>query len=239
MNPKCFYSTLLILFWIPGILFSQTSCEDSLKNKLLHDSLKIYSLKKILPYFSIDDRITQIQETKSDISGFKIGINYTEKYVFGVGFYSLLSPEKSIVPVSKNKPDTFTISVKMKYFTFFYHQIMLRKKHFELQIPVEIGMGNVQFLHKKKNNSALVDNKTSSIVPFGLGVKSILKPFPHAGIFVFLGVRIIRDKPQYPFNLSGGFSALGIYINLLKINRDIKYYCIKKTNYKKRVKKCH
>jgi hypothetical protein len=218
------------------LIFAQSSCKDSLIQKLQSDSLRIYKLKKILPHFSIDDRITRISGERSDISGFKIGLNLVEKYVFGVGIYSLLNGEKKFY--SPYKPDSMQIFMRMNYLTLFYHHVILRKKHVEFQIPVEFGLGNVIFKKVNYSNNKITDEKTYPILPSGFGFKAIIKPIPHFGLFIFLGYRWVESFRKLPLNLNGAFSSVGLHINLLKITRDVRYHGFKKTRFKKNLKIC-
>jgi hypothetical protein len=211
--------------------FAQNSCKDSLIQKLRSDSVSIYKLKKILPHFSIDDRITRISDERSDISGFKIGLNLVEKYVFGFGIYSLLNGEKKFY--SPFILDSSQFLIRMNYLTLFYHHVILRKKHVEFQIPVEFGLGNVFFKKVIYPYHKIIDEKTFPILPSGFGIKTIIKPIPHFGFFIFLGYRWVESFKKLPLNLNGGFSSVGIHINLLRISRDVRYYGIKKQDSKK------
>lgn len=128
--------------------------------------------------------------------------------------------------------------MRLNYITLFYHHIILRKKHVEFQIPVEFGLGNVFFKKMIYSHYKIIDEKTYAILPSGFGIKAIIKPIPHFGFFLFLGYRRFESFKKLPLNLNGTFYSVGLHVNLLKISRDVRYYGIKKTKFKKNLKNC-
>jgi hypothetical protein len=171
------------------------------------------------------------------MSGFKMGVVYRESEIFGMGLYSVLGHGRELKN-PKDASDTLKIQIKMEYLTLFYHHIVFKKRFLEFQLPFELGLGSSHFTFLSKKNSRVTKEKHIPVVPYGLGMKFIFKPVPHAGIFLYLGYLSTLKSYKYPVPLKGLFSSLGLYVNVLKINRDTRYYLFKKKRFRRDVKKC-
>jgi hypothetical protein len=229
---------LITLILINGIFRAQNISHqhnlDSLHFSLMSDSTRIYRFQTIRPTLAIDNRNSFIRKNPVNLNGIQIGVIYKEEYQFGLGFYGL-SANSKVKAVSKTTDNNQTINqkLKMNYFTFYYQHVLVDKKHFELDLPLELGIGNFTLERTDSASGANLPSIKSRIVPFGIGLMPIYKPWKWIGISYLLGYRYATASH---INFSGAYYSFGLWLDLRQIIRDTRYYGFKKRKYRKAVK---
>ncbi len=92
--------SLIEMFVFTNNGFCQSSLQakrDSLHNKFVMDSARIYRPKKVALVLATDKRNSFIKtntKTPVSVSGFQIGVELYEKHSFGLGFYTVLNTQQ-------------------------------------------------------------------------------------------------------------------------------------------------
>jgi hypothetical protein len=230
---------LLITLLITVSCFCQTDENkikiDTLKAQLKRDSLKIYHFQKIRPTLGIDNRNSFIKNNPVNLNGIQIGVVYKENNTFGIGFYSITanSKIKGAAKVIDNK-STIVQTLKMGYVTFYYQPALIDKKHFELDLPVEIGLGRFTLNRTDSATGKVLKPITSGIIPIGVGLMGIYKPWKIIGLSYLMGYRIATAKD---ISFSGAYYSFGVWFDVRQMIRNTRFYLVKKKKYKKELKK--
>ncbi len=243
---RIFFVIILSLFLFPG-LFAQSKKKkkkiptraeqriiDSLSTKLQKDSLHLYRFQTVRPYLHIDNRKSRINKTPVNIRGIQVGIRLYERSTTGLGFYAL--SQNSRKPI--NTIDG-TVSAKrslaMNYFTFFYSYSFISTKNFELNLPVEIGLGKYRLTFSDSLSGVVYREEAGRIIPLGLGLQVILKPTRWIGFSLLLGYRAVAEK-SLTQNFNGIYSSIGLTFDIRQIYRDTRYWGFTRRHYRKQVK---
>jgi hypothetical protein len=236
MRNLCVLILLICVKWNSHAQISPNKEKlDSLRIKLTADSTKIYRFQKIRPSLAVDNRNSFIRKNPVNLNGVQLGVVYKEQYQFGIGFYSLTenSKGKAVSKTTDNK-EIINQRLKMNYMTFYYQHVLIDKKHFELDLPLEIGIGGFTIERTDSATGKVLPSIKSGIIPFGIGLMPIYKPWKWIGVSYLLGYRHAKTSR---LNFSGAYYSFGVWIDLRQIIRDTRYYLIKKRKYRKSVKK--
>jgi hypothetical protein len=207
---------------------------DSLTLQLKKDSTHIYRFQKLRPYLSLDNRNSYINNKPVNFKGIQVGVILHENHTVALGFYAMsqnskrpVSTKEGTIPVKK--------TVLLNYLTLFYQYTLLDRKHFELDIPLEIGLGGFEVKLQDTITGKVFSDKKGNIVPLGIGIQPVYKPWSWIGIAFLFGYRVVSD-PGSNQNFNGLYYSIGANIDIRQIIRNTKYYLVKKKRYKKQVK---
>jgi len=229
-----FVSALLIIL-LAQLSFSQNHFLkkqklDSLRAQLTADSVHTFRFKKIRPYGNIDNRNSF--NKPSNFTGYQLGVIVNEYHTFGLGLYYLNSaPNASIATLRRG----YRLS-RLGYSTVFYEYLLYNKKHFEIDLPFEIGYGEYRARIVDTLNTKYNEGFVRSYLPLSAGVKFIARPIRWIGFSVMVGYRHFFEKKQV-LDFNGFYFPLGVWVDLRQVYRDIKYYAFQKKRYKREVKK--
>lgn len=216
---------LLFCFWL-SFLCAQTKQQktNTLKTKLQKDSLYCYRFKKVRPFVSLDNRHSFIKDAPVNVNGLQVGIRLYDKHMVGLGLYGLQKNAKQKL-YSTNENNVVAIrSLKLNYLTTFYQYVIIDKRFFQLDLPLEIGLGSYRLtlLDTLTKNPIAPETKGGIFIIAG-GASITLKPVKWIGLTGTAGYRTALDgNPN--LNFSGAFYSYGVWIDLRQIYRDIKYY---------------
>ena len=212
---------------------------DSLILKLKKDSTRIYRPKKVRPFFSLDNRNSFIKDAPVNVQGLQAGIIFKDRHTFGFGLYSIRASAHQNV-VKRSDPTTTidaTRTLSLNYLTAFYQYAILDYRYFELDIPVEIGLGGYEIkvvaLNALPGKPPLVDKKGGTLIMSG-GVGITIKPLRWIGITGSAGYRNALDKDKN-VNFSGFYYSYGIWVDLGRTQRDIRYYLMKRKKCRRQI----
>jgi len=238
------YKWLFIFYFLaPLSFYSQPKLtSDSLKLKFQKDSAHIYRFKKFRPYFAIDQRNSWIKNEKSTrkvpvaINGLQAGIILQEKHTLGFGYYTI--NKQSVKPVKitdQNNKVTYE-ELFMRYITAFYEYVIFDTRFFELDLPIEIGVGRYIYNLKDETKSVLLWKEEGPAKLTSGGVSITLKPFKWIGVKGMAGYRFVAFNAKSNLNFNGIYYSYGIWADLRQIYRDIKFYGFVRPKYRKKVK---
>lgn len=224
-----------------SILYSQTQA-DSLKLKFQKDSAHTYRFKKIRPWLAIDQRNSWIRNTKGQkkvpvtINGLQAGVIIKEKHTLGLGLYTMNGTSQKPVKINDANNKITYQELLLKYFTITYEYKIVDTRFFELDVPMEVGLGNYIYNLKDETQTQLLWREQGPIKLTGGGVQIILKPFKWIGISGMAGFRVVGFNQRTNLNFNGAYYSYGVWIDLRQIYRDVKFYGFIRPKYRKKVK---
>lgn len=238
MKRNIFFFFVFILSYS---FYSQNQL-DSLKLKFQKDSAHTYRFKNIRPWLAIDQRNSWIRNTKGQqripvtINGFQLGVIIKEKHTVGLGLYSMNATSQKPVKISDaNNKITFQ-ELLLKYTTLHYQYVIVDTRFFELDVPLEVGLGHYVYNLKDETQTALLWREEGPVKLTGGGVTMVLKPFKWIGLQGMAGYRIVAFNKRTNLNFNGLYYSYGVWIDIRQIYRDIKYYGFIRKKYRKKVK---
>ncbi len=206
---------------------------DSLTKKLKADSLHTYRFKKFRPFLAIDNRASFIKDNPVNFKGIQLGIILFENHTMGLGFYKINQESKRQARTIDNNR-TIKQYLTLNYTTTFYSYAFIEKKYFEINLPVEIGLGKYRIQVEDSATGKMISDKSAGIVPIGAGVELVIKPIRWVGLSSMGGYRYVRDNSR--INFSGWYYSLGLWLDIRQIYRDIKFYGFQKKKYNRAVR---
>ncbi|GAB3950857.1 hypothetical protein GCM10028805_29770 [Spirosoma harenae] len=148
----------------------------------------------------------------------------------GVGFYFVNQhlDQPGLLP---NSSESITRHLRMA--TVYYERYWLRRKAFEVSMPIELGYGHSRY----ELNDDLAEKHELArgvFIPLGVGVSAAyqfptvrwLRPLHWFGLNVLTGYRFIlkKDIPESQINYSGLYLSVGPSFFLENLTADIKYW---------------
>lgn len=215
---------------------------DSLKQKFQKDSAHIYRFKKVRPWLAIDERNSWIRNTKGlqripvTIDGLQLGVILKEKHTVGLGFYSMNATSQKPVKISDQNSKVTYQELVMRYSTLYYQYVIVNTRFFELDVPLEVGLGRYIYNLKDSAQTALLWREEGPIKLTGGGVRIILKPLKWIGVSGMAGFRIVGFNKRTNLNFNGAYYSYGVWVDLRQIYRDIKFYGFVRPKYRKKLK---
>lgn len=229
---------LSILCLAPFIGNSQSKQQqlDSLKTTFQKDSTHCYRFKAVRPFFSLDNRHSFIKDAKVDVKGLQVGVVLYDRHLIGYGLYGLQKNSKQAVSARNEKNVVAIRSLKLSYFTTFYQYTIINHRYFQLDLPLEIGLGSYQLnLLDTLTKAPIAPERKGGLIVTGGGASITLKPIKWIGLTGMAGYRGVLDGNS-SLNFNGAFYSYGVWVDLRQIYRDIKFYGFIRKKYKRRVK---
>lgn len=219
-----------------ALLPSQIFAIDSLTNQLHKDSLHIFRFQKFRPYANIDTRNSFIRNMPINVFGVQLGTQINDKHVVGLGLYKTSTQVRDFTITTKNDKKINTQrDLSLSYLTAFYQYVLLDKRYFEVDIPVELGYGEYQLQLYNQQTGERFSQRKAGMLLCGAGPMVTLKPLRWVGISGMAGYRLTYEKNQN-INLNGLYFSYGLWLDIRQIIRDTRYYLVKKPKYKKQIK---
>lgn len=230
---RLLYLTIFCLLAYNAISQSKQKLLDSLKTKFEKDSARCYRFKAVRPFVSIDNRYSFIKDAKVDVKGFQIGLLLFDRHLVGYGLYGLQKSSKQTVS-NKNDNNMVAIrSLKLGYITTFYQYTIIKHRYFQLDLPLEIGLGSYQLdLLDTLKKTPIAPEKKGGIILTGGGANITLKPIRWLGLTGMAGYRGVLDG-NTNLNFNGAFYSYGLWVDLRQIYRDIKFYGFIRKKYRR------
>jgi hypothetical protein len=251
---------LLIIIWIsgPAIISAQTKASVEAKTHLTAhpresdqspDTVSTAQPKSLTFTASTDQRFFFFNDTRNEenrhvpvsVYGIRAGFLFPASqprpglaggrpasFKAGAGFY--------FVNQSLNRPGLLpgtdeTVTRHLRIVTVFYERYLLRRKAFEVSLPIEAGYGHSRY-EVNKNKPDEYEVARGIFIPVGVGVSAAyqfpnlpwFKPLHWFGFNVLAGYRFIlkRDVPESQINYSGFYLSVGPSFFLENLTNDIK-----------------
>ena len=253
-----FFVIILTVFLLPYCASAQKLSKseriDSLKQKFQKDSARIYRFQKFRLRVALDQRNSWIRNTKANklipvsINGFQIGGILFEKHSVGFGLYNIALFSTKAVKVTDKANTIRFADLHMRYYTLFYEYAAYSSRYFEIDIPLEFGIGKYIYNLKDDTQYNLVWHEDGPIQIYGIGAQIIFKPLKWIGLVSMGGYRYTVFKPEHIFaknpetkketqlDLRNFYYSYGVWIDLRQIIRDTRFYGFKRPKYRKNLK---
>lgn len=227
---------------------------DSLKLKFRKDSARIYRFQKFRFRLALDQRNSWIKNTKANkvvpvsINGLQIGGILYERHTVGFGLYNIASFSTKAVKLTDNTNSIRFAELYMRYYTLFYEYAIICKKYFEIDIPIEIGLGRYTYNLKDETKNERLWNEDGPITIYGIGTQLIIKPVKWIGLVGMGGYRYTTFTPDHiesknpnavketQLDFRNFYYSYGVWIDLRQIMRDVHFYGFKRPKYRKKLK---
>jgi hypothetical protein len=189
----------------------------------------------VRPYFSIDNRNSFIDGRKAQFNGIQLGVILFEEHTLGFGIYGINQKSKSKYTVLD---DTVSAdkSIALNYITAFYQFSFIERKHFEVSLPLELGLGGYDIKWENAVTGKLYRERKGGIILTGIGVQPAWRPIPWAELSFLVGFRAVLDNATNE-NFNGLYYNLGLSLDMRQIYRDIKFRGFIRKKYRREVKK--
>lgn len=111
--------------------------------------------------FNFNNRFSYFNKNLYSILGFKMGFTMLKKHKVGIGFNYLYSHIYDNSSLTINNI-TYELKSPLKYYfiTGFYEPIFYQNKHWELSVPIHLGIGESYFLYWLNGNRMVYDKST-------------------------------------------------------------------------------
>ena len=207
---------------------------DSITQKFKKDSAHIYRFQKLRPFLGLDNRNSFIKDVPVNVRGIQFGVVIYERHTTGLGFYGVNSNTSKNVKTKVGTVEALT-TLQLNYITLFYQYAIIDKKYFELDLPLELGMGSYDVKTVSQKDGRILQDKKGGLIPFGFGLNAVVKPIKHIGISAMIGYRLVAEKnPNLNFN--GLYYSIGLAFDIRQIIRDTRFYGFKRPKYRKAIK---
>ena len=234
----CCFASLLLL----SQSVSQQSKLDSLKLKFQKDSAHTYRFKKVRPYLAIDQRKSWISNERStkkipvSINGLQLGVKLFGRHTLGFGLYNIARESEKAVKVVDQSSVIRYEELYMRYATLFYEFVIINTRYFELDLPLETGLGRYVYNLKDESRTVLLWREEGPVKISAGGAQIIIKPFKWIGLSGMAGYRFVGLNKKTNLNFNGFYYSYGVWVDLRQIYRDVKFYGFKRPKYRKNVK---
>jgi len=208
---------------------------DSLTAKFRKDSAHIYRFKKVRPFAAIDNRNSFIKDAPVNVKGFQLGTILHEKHTVGFGLYNLQNSSKQNFTTKNEKNIIAKRDLTLSYLTLFYQYVIIDTRFFELDLPLEVGLGGYHISLEDTFAHKLITDKRGGVSLTAGGVNVILKPIKWIGLSGTAGYRLALDKNPN-LNFSGAYYSIGLWVDLRQIYRDTRFYGFTRKKYRREIK---
>jgi hypothetical protein len=147
------------------------------------------------------------------MNGLRLGLEYYEKYRFGLGFYG--SDRVSIPKFSKAPPGA-NVEVEFNYNTVFFEYVFIENYRWEISAPLLWGSGTANF-HYLNENGAEVSALSQKIPVISTNGVVEYKLIPILGLGLGLGYRFLfpdKSKIEDATQIRSTFNAPFYYLHL-------------------------
>jgi hypothetical protein len=153
----------------------------------------------------LDSRRSFISNRDVKIMGLRVGLDFEKHARVGFGIYTLASPfsRTFIRPNQLGILDTLQCQLEFAYMTAYFEYVVLTTKHWEVSVPLHLGIGDVGF--------TLLPDPPKAFLLGEMSVQASYKIVPFLGLAggfgyrqIFLGGYLIRenfDAPIYSFGI--------------------------------------
>ncbi len=207
---------------------------DSLTIKFKKDSAHIYRFKKMRPFAAIDNR-NSFSKDRPNVKGFQLGVILKEKHTLGFGLYNLQDNSKYNSSIKTDNDIPIKQNLTLNYTTLFYQYVIIDRSFFELDLPLEVGLGSYRITTEDTLSHKVISEKRGGVSLTSGGVNMIFKPVKWVGISGTFGYRIALDKNPN-INFSGAYYSIGLWVDLRQIYRDTRFYGFTRKKYRRQMK---
>lgn len=217
---------LFLILVFSSVLFS-SSAQPTI------DTLK-YCLKQPPHLFAkLDTRNSFISNSRAKIFGVKAGVRYGKRLSFGIGYNQLYPPAKNFDKLiyysdQNNLNQIAVANLKLFYFSAHVEYVFYQTKHWELSMPLQVGLGKTYYRYKLNGQSIKMDENFNFIYEPSVSVE--YKYLKWIGVGADIGFRFMITKDR---KLNQNFNSPTYAFKLLIYYNEIFKSLFPKSKYSK------
>lgn len=159
-------------------------------------------------FAKFDTRDSFIENSRAKIFGFKAGLNFGKRVHVGLGYNQLFPPAKNFDTqyyyTQNSKKDSVTARLRMYYVSAHIEYIFYQTKHWELSMPLQIGVGKTYYVYMLFNEKHQFQENWNFIYEPAVSVEYKIIKWIGLGVdagyrFVITADRKINQKFNAPF----------------------------------------
>lgn len=163
--------------------------------------------------FCFNTRSSFIGNYDANIFGYMVGVCFGKKFTIGGGINTLSS---TIYHTKYENNDTLKGKLNFTYFSYFVEYILTLSKHWRIDIPVSIGIGNASIQYTNGKSTITENNKT--IVPLEPQVEVDYNFNRYVGLYTQVGYRyMLVHNRLLTYNFNSVTYSVGVLIYPLEI----------------------
>ncbi|MFI5150086.1 MAG: hypothetical protein ACHQRM_10160 [Bacteroidia bacterium] len=187
------------------------------------------------PAFDFDQRFSFIRGASVNIWGERAGVLVNDKFKCGIGGYYMDQNLKYAI-VDQNGMPLYYAHRNLYFGTCYIEPFLLRRKYWELSIPIELGFGYSIFKSYDSYTNIQLANLRKIFIPAGMGLSFSLKlptcwgwrPPRWFGINFLAGYRYCILENEFQTDYNGLFWSISGTIFLDRFVDDLHYWKQKK-----------
>lgn len=159
-------------------------------------------IKFARPVFNFDSRYSFINHQQVRISGFKIGVEWIEKFRTGLGFYGLSTTLNKELEVIKDPQERLDGRFRFNYLALYGEYVLLSRQKWEVSFPLQFGLG-IMSIESRDKRGIPRDNDSKPIALTEPSITAHYKFFPWIGIGAGAGYRYMlssQNKVEHSFD---------------------------------------
>lgn len=187
----------------------------ALKAQPTLDTIKWCFQQKPHLFAKLDTRNSFVENSRAKIFGIKTGLNFGKRLHVGVGYNQLYPPAKDFdrqyyfSSTITSEKDSVPARLRMYYFSAHIEYIFYQTKHWELSIPLQIGLGKTYYIYTISNKKGRTQENLNFIYEPAVSVEYKFVKWLGVGAdvgfrFMLTSDRKINQKfnsPTYAFKL--------------------------------------
>jgi hypothetical protein len=175
-------------------LIALFSCCALAKAQPALDTIRVSLKSKPQLFGKLDSRNSFIGNSRAKVFGCKIGLNYSDRLYFGLGYNQLYPPANAFKKQlyytnSANLHDSVTAELKLFYISTHAEYIYYQTKHWDLSILLQFGVGQTYYQYLQSEQGKKTDKNLIFIYEPAISVE--YKIVKWAGIGVDTGFRFL------------------------------------------------
>lgn len=203
MFKRCFFFLLLI-----------TLISNYAKSQPAIDTIKKCLDSKPQLFGKLDSRNSFISNSRAKVFGVKLGINYSKRLYFGIGYNQLYPPSQNfntqIYTVNASGAlDSVDAQLKLNYFSTHAEYAYFQTKKWDLSILLQLGAGNTYYQYTAQGKKT--ETPKNLIFIYEPAISAEYKIIPWVGVGADTGFRFViaehkgiaqkLNSPTYAFKL--------------------------------------
>ncbi len=166
----------------------------TLKSQPTLDTIQYCLTQKPKLFFKFDNRDSFIEHSRARIFGIVAGVNYGKRVMIGLGYNQLYPPttnfdEKRYYINQYGRKDSVIEHLKLYYISLSAEYIFYQTKHWELSLPLQIGVGDTYFKYSIDGVSRRVGENLNFVYEPAVSIQ--YKPIKWVGIGADMGYRFM------------------------------------------------
>lgn len=170
----------------------------------------------------LDTRKSFVANVNSTVWGIKLGVSYSKRIKFGIGYNYLKTPIISRYLLENDKGNyTVASRLRMRYVSFYTEYVYYKKNKWRLSIPVQLGTGYTNYV-SFINPSAYNESPKRFVLLYEPCLSVNYQLIPYVTVGAEIGLRLaLRKHPEIREQLTAPIYVFRLIIDWSEIVRDV------------------